>query len=194
MGEETRRFECTPLANERYRELRLGRLGAIWIIVLVSALEAASLLKIAGRLPGYPSGASASLVFVLIGGLATLAVALEAYLVDFGVRPATAVVLESSGIRIVYPAARVRFFAWKGHRGSLKVMERERVGRTPLPAEARDDRRYSIAGVRPRSSPIPAEAFREILKDARARGSNITVKTRDGSQFRQTTYRIEPPA
>jgi hypothetical protein len=191
---ETRRFDFTKLAERSYAELRPARILAILVTVFVCGLELVALLKILGWLPGYAPGSSAPLLTAVIGGLAMVGLSLSAYLLNFGVRPASSLLLDAQGIQLLGAAGKSRVYPWNGSRAGLTmvVWVRKKPSAATNPAHPSGDREYSIVGIRPRHTSIPAEAFTAILSEARGRRYQITSRSREGSLFHQTVYRFVP--
>jgi hypothetical protein len=189
-----RRFDFPQLADQSYADFRPARFLAIIVTVFVCGLEFTALLKILGWLPGYSPGSSAPLLTAVIGGLAMVGLSLGAYLLNFGVRPATSLLLDAQGIQLLGASGKSRFYPWNGRRAGLTMVEwvRKKPPMVKVPALPRGDREYSIVGIRPRHTPVPAEAFAAILSEARGRRYQITARSREGSLFHQTVYHFVP--
>lgn len=192
MQTEARRFEFAQLADERYRRLRGGRVSTIGIMLLVLGVEAASFLKLAGLLPGFKGGISEPTLVVIVGGFVIIAMALAFYFMTFGVHPPTSLVMDATGLRLFFPDGRSRVFVWKDGRIRLTMIESVRVKSRSGQASGAPppERRYAIVGLRPRQSPISAQAFNRVLTECRDRGLRIDVRPHSGSPFNQTVYRI----
>jgi len=193
MEEEVRRFEFAELAAEQYRELRPGRIAALAMGALAFVLLLLSMLSVAGVLPGYQGGWTNFRQVVIAGEVAIVAITLASYALNSGVYPATSLLLDSKGVRLEFLSGREEFFAWRGPRAGLTVVEWTRVRQrwTPQLRDATPERNFTIRALRPRHSPISAEAFNEILNQSRYAGSTVLVENRGGSPFTETVYRIQ---